>query len=154
MILNYPGGPNLIISIHKNKEIFLAGSETCNNGMHKKSFGKQQHKKDSKEIQLVHPKGNQSWMFIGRTDIETEAPILGPPDAKNWLIGKDPDAGKDWGQEKKQVTEDEMVGRHRFSGHEFEQTQRDSEGQPVVLQSMGSQRVRYDWETEQHKASS
>ena len=77
MILNYPGGPNLIISIHKNKEIFLAGSETCNNGMHKKSFGKQQHKKDSKEIQLVHPKGNQSWMFIGRTDIETEVQYFG-----------------------------------------------------------------------------
>ena len=94
MILNYPGGPNLIISIHKNKEIFLAGSETCNNGMHKKSFGKQQHKKDSKEIQLVHPKGNQSWMFIGRTDIETEVQYFGHlmqrDDSleKNLMLGK------------------------------------------------------------------
>ena len=76
---------------------------------------------DCKEIQPVHPKGNQSWIFIGRTD--TEAPILWPPDAKNWFIGKDPDAGKDWGQEEKGMTEDEMVGwHHRLYGHEFEQT--------------------------------
>ena len=65
---------------------------------------------DSKEIQPVHPKGNQSWMFIGMTDDEAETPMLWPPDAKNWLIGKDPDAGKDWGQEEKGTTEDEMVG--------------------------------------------
>ena len=65
---------------------------------------------DCKEIQLVHPKGDQSWVFIGRTDVEAEAPILWPPDAKSWLIGKDPDAGKDWGQEEKGTTEDEMVG--------------------------------------------
>ena len=65
---------------------------------------------DCKEIQPVHPKGNQSWMFIGRTDVETETPILWPPDAKSWLIWKDPDAGKDWGQEEKGTTEDEMVG--------------------------------------------
>ena len=76
---------------------------------------------DCKEIQPVHPKGNQSWIFIGRTDTEAETPILWPPDAKNWLIGKDPDAGKDWGQEKG-TTEDEMVGwHHRLNGHEFEQ---------------------------------
>ena len=76
---------------------------------------------DSKEIQLVHPKGNQSWLFNGRTDAEAETPILWPPDAKNWLIGKDPDAGKDWRWEEKGTTEDEMVGWHyRLYGHEFE----------------------------------
>ena len=76
---------------------------------------------DCKEIQPVHPKGNQSWIFIEMTDAETETPILWPPDAKNWLIGKDPDAGKDWRQEEKGMTEDEMVGRHhRLDGHEFE----------------------------------
>ena len=64
---------------------------------------------DCKEIQPVHPKGDQSWVFIGRTDAEAETPILWPSDAKSWLIGKDPDAGEDWGQEKKETTEDEMV---------------------------------------------
>ena len=67
---------------------------------------------DSKEIQPVHPKRNQSWVFIGRTDVEAETPRLWPPDAKNWLICKDPDAGKDWRQEEKETTEDEMVGWH------------------------------------------
>ena len=77
---------------------------------------------DCKEIQPVHPKGNQSWIFIGGTDAKAEAPILWPPDVKNWLIGKDPDAGKDWRQEEKGRTEDEMVGwHHQFDGHEFEQ---------------------------------
>ena len=76
---------------------------------------------DSKEIQPVHPKRNQSWIFIGRTDAEAEAPILWPPDAKNWLIGKDPNAGKDWRQEKNGAREDEMVGWHHWlNGHEFE----------------------------------
>ena len=66
------------------------------------------------------PKGNQPWIFIGRTDAEAETPILWPPDAKNWLIGKDPDVGKDWRQEEKGMTEDEMVGwHHRLNGHEF-----------------------------------
>ena len=75
---------------------------------------------DCKEIQQVHPKGNQSWIVIGRTDDEAETLILCPPDAKNWLIWKDPDAGKDWRQEKG-TTEDEMVGwHHRLNGHEFE----------------------------------
>ena len=70
----------------------------------------------------VHPKGNQSWIFIGRTDDEAETPILWPPAAKNWLIWKDPDAGKDWRQEEKGTTEDEMVGwHHQLDGHEFEQ---------------------------------
>ena len=76
---------------------------------------------DSKEIQPVHPKGNQSWMFIGRTDAEAETPILWPPDVKNWLIWKDPDTGKDCGQEEKGTTEDEMVGwHHQLDRHEFE----------------------------------
>ena len=64
---------------------------------------------DCKEIQPVHPKGDQSWVFIGRTDVDPETPIFWPPDAKSWLIWKDPDAGKDWGQEEKGMTEDEMV---------------------------------------------
>ena len=76
---------------------------------------------DCKEIQPVHPKGDQSWVFIGRTDVET--PILWPPDVKSWLIWKDPDAGRDWGQEEKGTTEDEMVGwHHQFDGHEFDYT--------------------------------
>ena len=69
---------------------------------------------DCKEIQPVHPKGDQSWVFIGRTDAEAEAPILWPPDVKNWFIWKDPDAGKDWGLEEKGTTEDEMVGWHHW----------------------------------------
>ena len=76
-----------------------------------------------KEIKPVNPKGNQSWLFIGRIDVEAETPILWPPDEKNWLLGKDPDAGKDWREEEKGTTEDEMVGwHHRLDGHEFEQT--------------------------------
>ena len=76
---------------------------------------------DCKEIQPINPKGNQSWVFIGRIDVEAETPILWPPDAKSWLIWKDPDAGKDWGQEEKGMTGDEMVGwHHRLNGHEFE----------------------------------
>ena len=76
---------------------------------------------DCKKIQPVHPKGDQSWVFIGKTDVEAETPILWPPDVKSWLIGKDPDAGKDWGQEEKGTTEDEMVGWHHWlNGHEFE----------------------------------
>ena len=75
---------------------------------------------DSKEIQPVHPKGNQSWVFIGRTAVEAETPILWPPDTKSWLIGKDPHAGKDWAQEEKGTTEDEMDGWHYWlNGHEF-----------------------------------
>ena len=84
---------------------------------------------DTRELKPVNPKGNQSWIFIWRTDAEAEAPILWPPDAKNWLIWKDPDAGKDWGQEEKGTKEDEMVGwHHRHKGHGFEQTLGDGEG--------------------------
>ena len=82
---------------------------------------------DCKEIKPVNPKGNQSWIFIGRIDVEAEAPILWPPDVKSWLIGKDPDAGKDWVQEK--ATEDEMVGwNYWLNEQEFDQTLGDSEG--------------------------
>ena len=78
---------------------------------------------DCKEIKPVHPKGNQSWIFIRRTDAKAEAPILWPPDAGNWSIGKDPDAGKDWGQEEKGTPEDEMAGwYHWLDGCEFEWT--------------------------------
>ena len=85
---------------------------------------------DCKEIQLVHPKGNQSWVLIGRTDFEAETPILRPPHAKSWLIWKDPDAGKDWGQEEKGMTEDEMVGwHHRLNGHGFGWTPGVGDGQ-------------------------
>ena len=79
---------------------------------------------DWKEIKPVNPKGNQLWIFIERTDVEAYAPILWSPNVKRWLTGKDPDAGKDWGQEQKGATEDEMLGWHQLSGHEFEQTQK------------------------------
>ena len=89
---------------------------------------------DSKEIKKVNPKGNQPWIFIERTDAEAEAPILWPPNAKSWLTGKDPDAGKDWGQEEKGETEDEMIGcRQWLNGYEFEQTQGDSDGQRSLV---------------------
>ena len=84
---------------------------------------------DCKEIQPVHPKGNQSWVFIGRTDVEAETPVLWPPDAKSWLIGKDPDAGKDWGQEEKGTTEDEVGWHYRLNGHGFVWTPEVGDGQ-------------------------
>ena len=87
-----------------------------------------EHPLDWNELKPVKPQGNQSWIFIGRTDAEAEAPILWPPDAKNWLIRKDPDAGKNWGQEEKGMTEDKMVGWHHwFNGHEFEQALEDGD---------------------------
>ena len=87
---------------------------------------------DSKEIKPVDPKGNQSWIFIRRTDVE--ASILWPPDAKNWLSGKDPDAGKDWRQQEKGTTEDEMVGwHHQLNGHEFEQVLGVGDGQGSLV---------------------
>ena len=85
---------------------------------------------DCKEIQPVHPKGDQSWVFIGRTHAEAETPILWPPHTKSWLIGKDPDAGRDWGQEEKGTTEDEMAGwLHRLNAHEFGWTPGVGDGQ-------------------------
>ena len=85
---------------------------------------------DSKEVKPVKPRGNQPWILNGRTDVETEAPILWSPDVKSWLIGKDSDAGKDWGQEEKGATEDEMFEwHHRLNRHEFEQALGDGEGQ-------------------------
>ena len=89
---------------------------------------------DYKEIKPINPKGNQPWIVIGRTDAEAEALVLWPSNLKNLLIGKEPDAGKDWGQEEKGATEDEMVGwHHRLNGHEFEQTLGDSEGQESLV---------------------
>ena len=98
---------------------------------------------DSKEIKPVNPKGHQPWLFTGKTDAEAEAPILCPPDVKSQLIRKDPDAEKDWRQEEKGTTEDEMVEWHHWvSEHEFEQTSgKWRAGKPGVLQSTGSQRV-------------
>ena len=85
---------------------------------------------DCKEIQPVHTKGNQSWVFIGRTDAEAETPILWPPHSKSWLSGKDPNAGKDWRQEEKGATEDEMAGwHHRLNGHGFGWTPGVGDGQ-------------------------
>ena len=85
---------------------------------------------DSKDIKPVNPKGNQSWIFIGRADVEAKVLTLWPSDAKNWLTGKDPDAGKDWRPEEKGTTEDEMVGWHRqLNGHEFEQPLGAGDGQ-------------------------
>ena len=89
---------------------------------------------DYKEIKPVNPKGNQSWIFIGRTDAEAETPTLWPPDGKNWFIGKDPDAGKDWRQEEKGMTEDEMAWWHHWlDGHEFEQALRVGDGQGSLV---------------------
>ena len=85
---------------------------------------------DSKETQPVHPKGDQTWVFIGRTDAEAETLIVLPPHVKNWLIGKDPNAGRDWGQEEKGTTQDEMAGWHYWlDGHEFEWTLGADDGQ-------------------------
>ena len=106
---------------------------------------------DCKEIQPVYPKGDQSLVFIGRTDAEAETPVLWLPDANSSLIWKDPDVGKDWGQEEKGTTEDEMVGwHHQLDGDEFEQAPGvgDGIGKPGMLQSMGLQRVRRNWATE------
>ena len=107
------------------------------------------HPLDCKEIQPVHPKGDQSWVFIGKTDVEAETPILWSPAAKSWLIWKDPDAGEDWRQEKKGMAEDEMVG----SLTQWTWIWADSSswwwtGRPGMLPFMGSQKVRHDWATE------
>ena len=105
---------------------------------------------DCKEIKLVNPKGNQSWIFTGRTDVEAETPILWPPDAKNWLTEKDPDAGKDWRQEEKGMTEDEMVRWHYWlNGHECEQTLEVCDGQwNLACCNQQGHRFRHDWVTE------
>ena len=102
---------------------------------------------DCKEIQPVHPKGDQSWIFIGSTDAEAETPTLWLPDGRSWLIWKDRDAGKDWGQEEKGRTEDEMSGWHHWlNGHGFGWTLGVGDGQGGLF--MGLQRVRHDWATE------
>ena len=105
----------------------------------------------ARRIQPVHPKGDQSCVFIGRTEAEAETPILWPPDVKSWLIWKDPDAGKDWGQEEKGMTEDEMGGWHHWlNGHGFMWTLGvgDGQGGLACCNSWGSQRVGHDWVTE------
>ena len=104
-----------------------------------------------KEIQPVHPKGDQSWVFVGRTDVEAETAILWPPDVKSWFIWKDPDAGKYWKQEEKGTTEDEMVGwQHRLNGHEFEWTPEvgDGRGGLACCSPWGHKESRHDWATE------
>ena len=105
---------------------------------------------DCREIQPVHPRGGQSWVFIGRTDVEAETPIFWIPDVKSWLIWEDPDAGKDWGQEKKGMTEDKMVGwHHRLNGHGFGWILGVGDGQGgLCVVVHGSQRVGHDWATE------
>ena len=105
---------------------------------------------DCKEIQPVHPKIDQSWVFTGRTDVEAETPILWPPDVKSWFIWKDPDAGKDWGQEEKRMTEDEMVGwHHQLIGHGFGWTPGVGDGQGgLACYGSWGHRVKYDWVTE------
>ena len=105
---------------------------------------------DRKEIKPVNPKGNQSWIFIGRTDAKTEARILWPPNVKTWLIGKDSGAGKDWMQEEKGTAEDEMVGWHqRLNGHEFEQAPVFGDGQgSLACCSPWDHRVGHNWVTE------
>ena len=106
---------------------------------------------DCKEIKLVNPKGNQSWICIGKTDAEAKAPILWPPDAKNWLTGKDPDAEKDRRQEEKETTEDEIVGWHYgLDGHEFEHAPGVGwwTGKPGILHPWSHTEIRHDWVTE------
>ena len=107
---------------------------------------------DSKEAKPVNPKGNQPWIFTGRTAAETEAPVLWPSDANSRLIGKDPDAGKEWRWEEKGATEAEMLGwHHQLKGYEFDKLWETLEDRRAkcVLQSMGSQKVRHNLETEQ-----
>ena len=105
---------------------------------------------DSKEMKPVYPKRNQPWIFTGRIDGEAEAPILWPPDAKNWLIGKD--AGKDWGKEEKGTAEDKMAGwHHKLDGYEFDSVSWWWTGKPSMLQSMGLQRVGHNLAPEQQQ---
>ena len=108
---------------------------------------------DSKEIKPVNPKRNQPWIFIGSVNAEAEAPILWPPNGKNWLLRKDPDAGEDWRQEEKGMTEDKMVGwHHQLNGHEFQQTPEDSGGQrSLPCYSPWDQRVGHGLVIEQQK---
>ena len=107
---------------------------------------------DCKEIKPVNPKGNQSWIFIGRTEAEAQTPILWPPDAKTWFTGKNSDAGEDWGQQEKGTTGQDcwMVLSTQWTGVWVSSKRWWRIGKPGVLQSTGSKRVRHDWVTEQH----
>ena len=121
--------PNIIINYH-----LPSFKKLLNTVYFYYVYAKKESPLDIKEIKSVSPKGNQPWIFIGRADAETKAPVLWPPDAKNWLIRKDSDAGKDWRQEEKGMTEEEMVGwHHQLNGHEFEQALGDGEGQGSVV---------------------
>ena len=104
---------------------------------------------DCKEIQPVHSERDQPWVFIGRTDVEAETPILWPPGAKSWLTGKDPNAGKDWGQEEKGMTEDKMVGcHHQLNRHGFGWTPAFGDGQGILACcSSWGRRIRHNWAT-------
>ena len=108
---------------------------------------------DCKEIKPVNPKGNQSWIFIGRTDAEAEAPILWPPDLKSWLIRKDPDGGKNWRQEENGMTEEEVVWwHHRLNEHQFEQAPGDGEGQGSLVHGVAKSRTLLsNWTTSSSK---
>ena len=101
-----------------------------------------------KQIEPVHPKRDQCWLFIGRTDARAETPVLWPPHAKGWLIGKDRDAGRDWGQEEKGTTEDEMAGMTLWTRVWVNSRRWWWTGRPGVLWFMGSQKVEHDWATE------
>ena len=112
---------------------------------------------DHKEVKPVNPKGNQPWIFIGRPDAEAEVPILWPPDVKNWLTGKDPDAGKDWSQEGKGMTENKTIGwHHQLDGFEFEQVPGDGEGQGrlACCSLWGSKELDMTWRLNKDKNKS
>ena len=97
---------------------------------------------DCKEIQSVHPKGDHSWVFIGRNDAEAETPILWPPHAKSWLVGKDPDAGSGWGQEEKGTTEDEMAGWHHRLNGQLQELVMDREAWRAAIYGVAKSRIR------------
>ena len=135
-----------------HKEVWVLKNECLWTVVLEKTLESQWGLLDCNEVKPDNPKGNQSWIFIGRIDAEAEAPAIWPPDAKSWLIRKVPDAGKDWRQEKG-MTKDKMVGwHHRLSGHKFEQALGDSEGQgSLECCSPWGRRVRHDWATEQQQ---
>ena len=130
----YAGQEATVRTLHGKTDLFKTGKRVWQNCITLVLEKTLESPLDCKEIKPVNPRGSQPWIFIRKTDAEAETPILWPPDAKGQLIGKDPDAGKDWGQEEKGVTGDEMVGWHHWhNGHDFEQTPGDSEGQGSLV---------------------